>query len=107
MTNLPATPNRNQLDSYLRSGDGLTAVEWMTLPELKSLPILASSEHLLLPVDIEPVEWKAVHNRAFGQYLRTGRLMSMAEGLAEVEWKFNPYHDERGRFTFAPGDVTP
>ena len=116
-------------EHYLRTGEHLTPGEWLAryerkfnpyhdpangqftsgpggagLTKLKSLPVLASNEHLLLPMDIEPAEWKVVHNRAFGQYLRTGRLMSMAEGLAEVEWKFNPYHDERGRFTFAPGN---
>lgn len=41
--------------------------------------------------------------RAFGRWLRTGRLptVRLADG---TELKFNPYHDPRnGQFTFAPG----
>jgi|GEM_PF-2346606 len=104
MKNLPAALNHSTLNRYLRTGGGLTAAEWMAQPELKSLPVLASNEPFLLPTDIEPGEWKSIHSRAFGQYLRTGRLVSMGEGLGQVERKFNPYHDpQNGQFTSGPG----
>jgi hypothetical protein len=45
----------------------------------------------------------SVHRQAFAHYLRTGRRLTNAEWLAEHERKFNPYHDERGRFTSPPG----
>ncbi len=56
----------------------------------------------------------ALHDKAarlaFRHYLRSGRVprevrevLAATESLAAV-WKFNPYHDDRGRFTFAPGD---
>lgn len=45
----------------------------------------------------------AVHKRAFAHYLRTGERLTSGEWLAKQEWKFNPYHDVRGRFTSPPG----
>lgn len=51
-------------------------------------------------------ERKSVHELAFEHYLRTGeRLTNMTntEWLARYEARFNPYHDEIGRFTSPPG----
>ncbi|MGB4102140.1 MAG: hypothetical protein WBK91_09585 [Alphaproteobacteria bacterium] len=46
---------------------------------------------------------------ATAYFLRYGRIpvevkevLAATESLAAVQ-KFNPYHDDRGRFTFAPG----
>jgi len=44
-----------------------------------------------------------MRNRAFEHYLRTGRRDLPRP--ADDQVKFNPYHDERGRFTFAGGGV--
>lgn len=45
----------------------------------------------------------ASDRRAFGHWLRTGRLPSGDVAL-RIELKFNPYHDPRnGQFTFGPG----
>lgn len=44
-----------------------------------------------------------VHRLVFTHYLRTGQRLTNAEWLADQERKFNPYHDERGRFTSPPG----
>lgn len=46
---------------------------------------------------------KSAHKLAFEHYLRTGERLTDAEWLARYERKFNPYHDERGRFTSPPG----
>lgn len=40
---------------------------------------------------------------AFEHYLRTGNRYTEKEWLARQEAKFNPYHDELGRFTSPPG----
>lgn len=40
---------------------------------------------------------------AFNHYLRTGNRYTGKEWLAGPEAKFNPYHDELGRFTSPPG----
>lgn len=45
----------------------------------------------------------SVHQRAFGHYLRTGERLTNGEWLSRYERKFNPYHDELGRFTSPPG----
>lgn len=39
----------------------------------------------------------------FDHYLRTGERLTDAQWRARFECKFNPYHDERGRFTSPPG----
>ena len=46
---------------------------------------------------------KSVHQLAFDHYLRTGERLTSREWLARFERKFNPYHDEIGRFTSPPG----
>lgn len=43
------------------------------------------------------------HRQAFTHYLRTGQRLTNEEWIARQERKFNPYHDERGRFTSPPG----
>ena len=48
-------------------------------------------------------ERKSLHQLAFDHYLRTGEQLTNAEWLARYEQKFNPYHDERGRFSSPPG----
>lgn len=50
-----------------------------------------------------PYESKSLHQEVFSHYLRTGERLTNAEWLARHERKFNPYHDEIGRFTSAPG----
>lgn len=40
---------------------------------------------------------------AFEHFLRTGDQLTAAQWQDRFEVKFNPYHDERGRFTFAFG----
>lgn len=49
------------------------------------------------------IERKSANRLAFEHYLRTGQRLTAAEWRAREERKFNPYHDELGRFTFAPG----
>jgi hypothetical protein len=44
-----------------------------------------------------------VESAVFNHYLRTGQRANADELLALVERKFNPYHDEIGRFTSPPG----
>jgi len=46
---------------------------------------------------------KSAHRLAFDHYLRTGQRLTTAEWTARQERKFNPYHDEIGRFTSPPG----
>jgi hypothetical protein len=46
---------------------------------------------------------KSVHRLAFSHYLRTGERFTNDEWVARYERKFNPYHDELGRFTSPPG----
>lgn len=53
--------------------------------------------------DPELLEHKSADRLAFEHYLRTGQRLSAGEWRGYVERKFNPYHDERGRFTFATG----
>ncbi|MCW1429589.1 hypothetical protein [Novosphingobium sp. JCM 18896] len=48
-------------------------------------------------------ENKSANRLAFDHYLRTGQRLTTAQWLERVERKFNPYHDELGRFTSAPG----
>jgi hypothetical protein len=50
-----------------------------------------------------PSERKSADSLAFQHYLRTGQKLTAGEWRQRVERKFNPYHDERGRFTFATG----
>jgi hypothetical protein len=50
-----------------------------------------------------PSERKSADRLAFEHYLRTGQRLSVAEWRDRHERKFNPYHDDLGRFTFAPG----
>lgn len=47
-------------------------------------------------------ESKSVDRAAFDHYLRTGERFTNEEWLTR-ECKFNPYHDEVGRFTSSPG----
>ncbi|MBV1691609.1 hypothetical protein KRR38_29025 [Novosphingobium sp. G106] len=53
--------------------------------------------------DPELFERKSADRLAFEHYLRTGQRLTIAEWRRHIERKFNPYHDERGRFTFATG----
>lgn len=46
---------------------------------------------------------KSADSLAFEHYCRTGVRLTTAQFLAMCERKFNPNHDERGRFTFGPG----
>lgn len=55
-----------------------------------------------MPAD-PSLEPGSVHRLAFQHYLRTGQRLTSAEWLARYERKFNPYHDEQGRFTSPPG----
>lgn len=55
-----------------------------------------------MSIDLNP-EHKSAHRLAFDHYLRTGRRLTTAQWLERTERKFNPYHDELGRFTSAPG----
>jgi hypothetical protein len=48
-------------------------------------------------------EGKSAHRCAFEHYLRTGQRLTTVEWLDGQERKFNPYHDELGRFTSPPG----
>lgn len=50
---------------------------------------------------------KSPERAAFEHYLRCGEALSPAEWLERSERKFNPYHDELGRFTFATGAAAP
>jgi hypothetical protein len=57
------------------------------------------------------IEVKSAERQAFELYLRTGRRVppewfaarDAAAAKAEVEAKYNPWHDRLGRFTFPPG----
>lgn len=49
------------------------------------------------------IERKSIHELAFDHYLRNGERLTNEEWLARQEYKFNPYHDELGRFTSALG----
>jgi len=111
MPNIPATRDRNTSQAhtfrhYLITGDELSVAEWLARPELKSLPVLVNTEHLIAPSDVPPAEWKSIYRSAFGRYLRTGQLMTMGDALADCECKFNPNHDACGRFTFPPDGST-
>lgn len=55
-----------------------------------------------MPIDSRS-ERKSVRQLAFDHYLRTGERLTEREWLRRHERKFNPYHDEIGRFTSAPG----
>lgn len=46
---------------------------------------------------------ESIHRQAFAHYLRTGQRLTNEEWLDRQERKFNPYHDEIGRFTSPPG----
>jgi hypothetical protein len=48
-------------------------------------------------------EQKSADRLAFEHYLRTGQRLTTAQFIEECEKKFNPYHDELGRFTFGLG----
>lgn len=50
-----------------------------------------------------PLDRKSAHQLAFGHYLRTGERLTVEEWSLRGERKFNPYHDELGRFTSSPG----
>lgn len=50
-------------------------------------------------------ERKSADVLAFEHYLRSGEMLTTGEWLQLQEWKFNPYHDRLGRFTFASGAV--
>lgn len=50
-----------------------------------------------------PLELKSADRLAFEHYLRSGERLTANEWLARQQRKFNPYHDELGRFTFGPG----
>lgn len=52
-------------------------------------------------------ELKSANRAAFDHYLRTGERLTSEEWLGRQEAKFNPYHDEFGRFTTATGAVGP
>jgi len=99
----PSATHGHDFSHFLRSGDGLLVAEWLAHLELKSMPVLANGGQFPLLGDVPTTEWKSIYRSAFSHYLRTGQLVTMGEGLARYERKFNPYHDERGRFTFAPG----
>ena len=72
-------------------------------PQVKSRPVLENGDAIFPLGDWPEIEWKAMYHTAFGHYLRTGRLMTLGEGLAECERKFNHHHDKLGRFASAPG----
>ena len=97
------SPRNLDWSDYLLTDRQLSADEWLACPELKSMPVIGNSGVLPAPCDVPAAEWKSIYRLAFDHYLRTGRLVSVGEGLAACERKFNPYHDELGRFTFAPG----
>lgn len=48
---------------------------------------------------------KSPERAAFEHYLRSGEVLTPDEWVLRFERKFNPNHDERGRFTFAIGAV--
>lgn len=52
-------------------------------------------------------ESKSVDRLAFEHYLRTGERLTSRQWRARHEQKFNPYHDQRGRFTTANGATSP
>ena len=47
-------------------------------------------------------EKKSVGKTAFEHYLRTGERLTESEWQSRQEYKFNPWHDDKGRFTNAP-----
>jgi hypothetical protein len=48
--------------------------------------------------------WELAEQIARAYYLRTGAVLDTSVFLAEIERKFNPYHDPgNGQFTFGPG----
>lgn len=47
--------------------------------------------------------FKSAHRLVFEHYLRTGERLTEAQWQARHEQKFNPYHDQRGRFSTASG----
>lgn len=47
--------------------------------------------------------FKSAHRLVFEHYLRTGERLTEAQWQARHELKFNPYHDQRGRFSTASG----
>lgn len=49
---------------------------------------------------------KSADELAFEHYLRTGERLTQAQWQERFEVKFNPNHDERGRFTFAFGGAS-
>jgi len=103
MTNRPVTHDET-FTQYLRTGEGLTATEWLVHPELKAMPVLDGAENMLFPCDMAPDERKAMHSQAFELYLRSGKLVTMGEGLALYEVKYNQNHDPKnGQFTSGPG----
>jgi len=51
-----------------------------------------------------PAERKSANLLAFEHYLRTGERLTADEFVRRHQVKFNPYHDELGRFTWAPGN---
>jgi hypothetical protein len=46
---------------------------------------------------------KSMNSLAFEHYLRTGERLTTAQFVEKFEKKFNPNHDEIGRFTFGSG----
>jgi hypothetical protein len=52
-------------------------------------------------------ELKSADRATFDHYLRTGERFTGDEWVDRLEAKFNPYHDELGRFTTALGAVGP
>ena len=103
MTNRPVTHDET-FTQYLRTGERLTATEWLARPELKATPVLDGAEKVLFPCDMAPDERKAMHSQAFDLYLRSGKLVTMGDGLALYEMKYNRNHDPKnGQFTSGPG----
>lgn len=49
------------------------------------------------------IQNKSLHRLVFDHYLRTGEQLTEQEWLARQQSKFNPYHDELGRFSSPPG----
>ncbi|MEZ5744026.1 MAG: hypothetical protein R3D89_09995 [Sphingomonadaceae bacterium] len=48
-------------------------------------------------------QFKSANSLAFAHFLRSGERLTSAEWFDQQERKFNPYHDEQGRFTIATG----
>ncbi len=51
----------------------------------------------------QSVQTKSMNSLAFEHYLRTGEKLTTAQFIEKFEKKFNPNHDEIGRFTFGLG----